>query len=148
MSSVKKTGKIKKRIVFSTQARRMIANVYRYLKEEYKFTVLYLEPNCDISHLRNITERTAAATGVSPRTVQKILKEERDGEISSEFEISPKRKQRKKGKIKEEIESDSEEDYNESTEETISREEEDATSTSPNSELPTKIEIKIEDENV
>nr|XP_021196957.2 uncharacterized protein LOC110381085 [Helicoverpa armigera] len=147
MSTVKKTGKIKKRIVFSTQARQMIANVYRYLKEEYNFTVLYLEPNCDISHLRNITERTAAATGVSPRTVQKILKEERDGEISSEFD-SPKRKQRKKGKIKEEIEGDSEEDANESTEETISKEEEDATSTSPNSELPTKIEIKIEDENV
>lgn len=56
----------------------MIANVYHFLKEEYEFTELHREPNCDISHLRNITKRTAAATGVSERTVQKILKEERD----------------------------------------------------------------------
>uniref|UniRef100_A0A2A4J7G5 Uncharacterized protein n=1 Tax=Heliothis virescens TaxID=7102 RepID=A0A2A4J7G5_HELVI len=146
MGTVKKAGTRKKKEVVSTQARQMIANVYRYLKEEYKFTELYLEPNCDISHLRNITMRTAAATKVSERTVQEILKEERDGESTSSEFNSPKHNQRKKAKIKEEIETDSEGDNVDSkiTVQTISKVEKDAASTSPNISLPINIQIKTE----
>ncbi|CAH1634866.1 unnamed protein product [Spodoptera littoralis] len=67
-----------KRRKIGDEAREMIAKVYRFLKHEYEFTDLHKEPNADITHLRNITQRTAEATGVSERTVYKILKEERE----------------------------------------------------------------------
>lgn len=64
---------------------------------------LHREPNCDLSIMRNITKRTAEATGVSERTVQNILKEERDnlskeresGSTSSTF-TSPMKNRRKR----------------------------------------------------
>ncbi|XP_022823556.1 variable charge X-linked protein 3B-like [Spodoptera litura] len=67
-----------KRRKIGDEAREMIAKVYRFLKDEYEFTDLHKEPNADITHLRNITQRTAEATGVSERTVYKILREERE----------------------------------------------------------------------
>lgn len=67
----------------------MIASVYHFLKNEYKFTETYKEPNCDISHLRNIIKRTAEATQVCERTVQRILKEERDLPSTSSKLLSP-----------------------------------------------------------
>ncbi|XP_035443273.2 uncharacterized protein LOC118271325 [Spodoptera frugiperda] len=67
-----------KRRKIGDEAREMIAKVYHFLKEEYEFTDLHKEPNADITHLRNITQRTAEATGVCERTVYKILQEERE----------------------------------------------------------------------
>ncbi|CAG4973937.1 unnamed protein product [Parnassius apollo] len=74
----------------------MIASVYHFLKTEYEFTVSFKEPNCDISHLRNIAKRTAEATGVSESTVQRILKEERNLPSSSSRFLSPMRNRRKR----------------------------------------------------
>ncbi|XP_047032328.1 uncharacterized protein LOC124639129 isoform X2 [Helicoverpa zea] len=121
MSNVEKNGIAKeKRKIVRSEARKIVAKVYHFLKEEFEFTELHKEPNCDISHLRNITMRTAAATKVSVRTVQQILKEEREAANKPSNLISPKPNQRKKGKIKENIETDPEEDSSESTEQNIS----------------------------
>ncbi|KAJ8715231.1 hypothetical protein PYW08_005212 [Mythimna loreyi] len=68
----------KKRKVAQSEGREMIASVYHFLKAEYDFTVSYQEPNSDVSNLRNITRRTAQATGVSERTVQRVMREEKD----------------------------------------------------------------------
>lgn len=74
----------------------MIANVYHFLKKEYEFTVLYKDVNSDLSHLRNIAKRTAEATGVSERTVQQILKVERDQTTDSPKFLSPMKNRRKR----------------------------------------------------
>lgn len=74
----------------------MIASVYHFLKEEYEFTIANQEPNCDLSHLRNISQRTADATGVSLRTVQRILKEEKELPSTSSNFTSPMKKRRKR----------------------------------------------------
>ncbi|CAG4973860.1 unnamed protein product [Parnassius apollo] len=86
----------KRRRVVRSEGRQMIASVYHFLKTEYEFTVNFKEPNCDISHLRNIAKRTAEATGVSERTVQRILKEERDLPSTSSRFLSPMRNRRKR----------------------------------------------------
>uniref|UniRef100_A0A2A4J6H7 Uncharacterized protein n=1 Tax=Heliothis virescens TaxID=7102 RepID=A0A2A4J6H7_HELVI len=124
MSAVKKAGITKeKRKIVRSEARKIVANVYHFLKEEFEFTELHREPNCDISHLRNITMRTAAATKVSVRTVQQILREEREAANKSSNVSSLKNNQRKRGKIKKDIESDSEADSSDSTKQNISKEE-------------------------
>lgn len=74
----------------------MIASVYHFLREEYEFTKTYMEPNSDLSHLRDITLRTAAATGVSTKTVQRILKEEKELPFTSSTFTSPMKKRRKR----------------------------------------------------
>ncbi|KAJ8714797.1 hypothetical protein PYW08_004778 [Mythimna loreyi] len=68
----------KKRKVVQSEGREMIASVYHFLKEEYDFTVSYQEPNSNLSNLRHIRHRTAQATGVSVRTVHRVLQEEKD----------------------------------------------------------------------
>lgn len=74
----------------------MIASVYHFLREEYEFTKSVAEPNCDLSHLRDITRRTAEATGVSMKTVQRILKEEKELPSCSSNFTSPMKKRRKR----------------------------------------------------
>lgn len=51
---------------------------------------------CDLSPLANILERTAQATGVSERTVSRILKEEKELPSSSTKFTSPMKKRRKR----------------------------------------------------
>lgn len=51
---------------------------------------------CDLSPLANILERTAQATGVSERTVTRILKEEKELPSSSTKFTSPMKKRRKR----------------------------------------------------
>lgn len=55
-----------------------------------------MEPNCDLSHLRDITGRTAKATGVSTKTVQRILKEEKELPSTSSTFTSPMNKRIKR----------------------------------------------------
>lgn len=55
----------------------MIVKVYKFLKEEYLFTMMHKDCKCDLSHLRNISRRTADATNVSLRTVAQLLSEDR-----------------------------------------------------------------------
>lgn len=74
----------------------MIASVYHFLREEYELTKSFMEPNCDLSHLRDITRRTAEATGVSQKTVQRILKEEKELPSTSSKFTSPMKKRRKR----------------------------------------------------
>ncbi|KAI8441809.1 hypothetical protein MSG28_005495 [Choristoneura fumiferana] len=50
-------------MMFASQGRAIIASVYHFLKEEFEFTKLTKEPNWDITHLQNISRRTAEATG-------------------------------------------------------------------------------------
>lgn len=74
----------------------MIASVYHFLKEEYDFIKSVMESNSDLSHLRNITQRTAEATGVSLSTVQRILKEEKELPCTSSKFTSPMKKRMKR----------------------------------------------------
>lgn len=60
------------------QERNIIANVYNFLYDEYKFTNMYSCCKCDFTHFRNITGRTAKATKVSIRTVVQVLKEQKE----------------------------------------------------------------------
>ncbi|XP_063625722.1 uncharacterized protein LOC134797424 [Cydia splendana] len=90
----------KRRKVVPAEGRAIIAKVFHFLKDEYKFTELYKEPHCDLSHLRNISKRTAEATGTSQRTVQKILQEERNlPSGSAKFPSPHKNKQKRAGKV-------------------------------------------------
>ncbi|XP_023933911.2 uncharacterized protein LOC112042931 [Bicyclus anynana] len=85
----------KRRKIVDSEGRSMIASVYHFLKEEYDFSKLFAEPNCDLSHLQNISQRTAEATGVSCKTVLRILKEEKEmPSTSSKFPSPLKRKKR------------------------------------------------------
>ncbi|XP_063386731.1 uncharacterized protein LOC134672715 [Cydia fagiglandana] len=90
----------KRRKVIHAEGRAIIAKVFHFLKDEYKFTELYKEPHCDLSHLRNISRRTAEAVGTSQRTVQKILQEERNLPSGSDKFPSPlKNRQKRAGKV-------------------------------------------------
>lgn len=51
-----------------------MASVYEFLKEELGSTLENRSCNCDISHLLNVEQRTAEATGVSLDTVRRVLK--------------------------------------------------------------------------
>lgn len=53
----------------------MICDIYKFLKEENEFTKTFKYCSCDLSHLNNISQRTADATGVHRSTVSKILNE-------------------------------------------------------------------------
>ncbi|KAJ8723954.1 hypothetical protein PYW07_007934 [Mythimna separata] len=82
--------------VVSSEGRRMIYNVYHFLKREYEITLSNQESNCDLSHLENIIQRTAEATGVTEQTVHRILKEGYDGPSTSPSEDQPPMKTRRK----------------------------------------------------
>ncbi|KAJ0181358.1 hypothetical protein K1T71_003443 [Dendrolimus kikuchii] len=85
-----------KRKVIQSGERAIIAKVFHYLKEEYYFMKLNNSDKCDLTPLANILRRTAEATGVSERTVTRILKEETElPSPSSEFP-SPVKKRCKK----------------------------------------------------
>ncbi|XP_047538671.1 uncharacterized protein LOC125072190 [Vanessa atalanta] len=86
----------KRRKVVHSEGRSMIASVYHFLREEYEFTKSVAEPNCDLSHLGDITRRTAEATGDSMKTVQRILKEEKELPSCSSNFTSPMKKRRKR----------------------------------------------------
>lgn len=90
----------KRRKLIRAESRALIAKVFHFLRDEYKFTELYKEPHCDLSHLRNITRRTAEATGASMRTVQKILQEERQlPSGSTQFPAPHKNRQKRPCKV-------------------------------------------------
>ena len=51
---------------------------------------------CDLTPLANILRRTAESTGVSERTVTRILKEETESQSPSSEFPSPEKKRRKR----------------------------------------------------
>ncbi|KAJ8713995.1 hypothetical protein PYW08_007615 [Mythimna loreyi] len=71
------------------QSRQIISKVYNFLKTEYEFTLRNQGPNCDLSHLENIIQRTAEATNVTERTVQRIIREDYDGPSTSASKDKP-----------------------------------------------------------
>lgn len=73
--------------------------VFNFLQEEYKFMKANNYDNCDLSPLANVTKRTALATGISLRTVSKILSKERE-KLSSSAKSTTEAKRGKTSKSK------------------------------------------------
>ncbi|KAL0852133.1 hypothetical protein ABMA28_000370 [Loxostege sticticalis] len=67
-----------KRKVIRSQGRAIIAKIIHFLQEEYNFMKTNNTDKCDLSPLANVLKRTADATGLSERTVTRILKEEKN----------------------------------------------------------------------
>ncbi|XP_072935183.1 uncharacterized protein [Epargyreus clarus] len=88
--------KIKKREVIDSEGRAMIARVFHFLRDEYDFMKTHNVENSDLSPLANIRRRTAEATGVSERTVSRILKEEKELPLTSYRFVSPMSKRRRR----------------------------------------------------
>ncbi|KAL0830136.1 hypothetical protein ABMA28_003593 [Loxostege sticticalis] len=72
------TVSMSKRKVIRSEGRAIIAKVFHFLQEEYNFMKANNTDKCDVSPLANVLKRTADATGVSKRTVTRILKEEKN----------------------------------------------------------------------
>ncbi|XP_045766308.1 uncharacterized protein LOC123879202 [Maniola jurtina] len=85
-----------KRKVVHSEGRAIIAKVFHFLQEEYNFMKVNNSDKCDLSPLANVLKRTAEATGVSERTVTRILKEEKELPSPSSKFTSPMKKRRKR----------------------------------------------------
>ncbi|XP_069364616.1 uncharacterized protein [Maniola hyperantus] len=90
------TVSMSKRQVVHSEGRAIIAKVFHFYQEEYKFLKASNSDKCDLSPLASLLKRTAEATGVSESTVSRILKEEKELASPSSKFTSPMTKRRKR----------------------------------------------------